>query len=323
LPSLLSVALLALACDETKEQAPAAAPEPIVIGDANNYRATSSLSIPTVQTASATDLDICWSDLESDILCHDLLPATDIDNVALLRISRLDEAEVEAKLAADTLRQSSVDGYVEYPTSDGDTCTKLSSFSFFETVVDLEKEYVASDERTYLLLFTTGTSLGLGARSMLFVEPSTASSETEVDAPPGCGLLEFSADIDVAEPVVVPAAGPWLFDWLNLNTNGLGNPVLLSALDRALVAFYADRTVADLEAEIFELERSATSLYELALDGGYTADLSLMHDVATGEPFPGFEREQSGVWLFGLLCSTCRNPAPVLLSVLSPSPGGT
>jgi len=319
---LAAAALLGSGCSEVVAEQPALAPEVVSIGDANNYKAQASLAIPTLKTAAATDLDICWSDLTSDVLCHEMAPPEDIDNVALLRILELEEAEVEAKLAADALQQSAIDGYVEYPTSSGDTCAKLSEFTLFDTVVDPRKEYVESDARSYLVVFTTGTIPGAGARSMLFLEPSAASTNTRVDAPPGCGILDFSADIATAEPVVVPAHGPWIFDWSDLVQNGLGNELLLSSIDRALVGFYAGRSVADLEAGIFDLESSATSLYETLLDGRRKTDLSVSREVTTGEAFSGFEREEPGVWLFGLLCSTCKNPAPQLLAVLSPREEG-
>jgi hypothetical protein len=301
---------------------PQAEPEPIRISDANNYRATGSLSLPRIQTASAVDLDICWSNLESDLLCHDVAPATDIDNVGLIRISQYTQAEVEERLAADDLPQAAVDGYVEYPTSDGETCTKLSSFSFFETMIELEDHYVESD-RAYLLLFTTGTSAGIGARSMIFLEPKSESDRTRVDAPSGCGTLDFTADLGVAEPLVVSAGGPWLFEWRDLIHNGLGNEAFHSSIDRALLGFYADRTLSELEAGIFDLEISATELYAIELAGERTVDMALAREATTGAEFSGFERESEGVWLFGLLCSTCRNPAPVSLSVVTLAGEGT
>jgi hypothetical protein len=295
-----------------------AAPEPVLIRDANNYRATSTLSITSVETASAVDLDICWSELRSDLLCHPVAPDTEIDNVAMLRVARLSEAEIEAQLAADDLKQSSVDGYADYPTSDGVTCTRLSSFSFFDTDIDLEENYAPSDGRNYLLLFTTGTALGVGARSMLFLKPTADSDRVRVDAPSGCGALEFAADLAAAEPLVLPARGPWLLDWRELVHNGLGNEALPNAIDRALLGFYAQRTLSDLEDGIFDLQTLATELYAIELAGERETDLSFAREATTGAPFAGFERERDGIWLFGLLCGTCRNPAPVLLSPVLP-----
>ena len=38
----------------------------------------------------------------------------------------------------------------------------------------------------------------------------------------------------------------------------------------------------------------------------------------SGELFTGFDRGP-GVWLLALMCSTCQNPAPILLTVLEPT----
>jgi hypothetical protein len=38
-------------------------------------------------------------------------------------------------------------------------------------------------------------------------------------------------------------------------------------------------------------------------------------------PFAGFSRND-GIWALGLLCTTCQNPAPVVLTILEPSDGG-
>src|SRR5688572_3113938 len=44
----------------------------VSLADSNNYTSESSLSIPVVETASATDLDICWDGVVKDLQCHDV-----------------------------------------------------------------------------------------------------------------------------------------------------------------------------------------------------------------------------------------------------------
>src|SRR4051794_8966379 len=61
----------------------------IVLGDQNNYTSQSTLTIPTIQTAPGMDLSICWDGLGKDILCYDLVPATDVDNISFLQILNL------------------------------------------------------------------------------------------------------------------------------------------------------------------------------------------------------------------------------------------
>lgn len=298
----------------------------IELTDANNYTTKSKLSIPTVEVAADTDIDICWGDLSTDLMCHEVEPAKTIDNVGMLRFLHLSEEDVEARLTAGELSQSEVSGYLEYPTDDGETCTKLSDMSFLGTPIDLEQEFVEGEEHVYMLVFTTGTSPGVGARSMVFIEPTSHSSNREVNAPNGCELLDFEADLKSAEPVSVPRSGPWAINWRGLRRDGGGNDVPFNQIDKLLLAFYEGRDVGYLEDNIFDIELMATSIWELPLDNDREANLSearLRVDASedSAEPeaaFEGFDTDTDGVWLLGLLCSKCQNPAPVLLSILAP-----
>jgi hypothetical protein len=290
----------------------------IVLEDQHNYLSSSVLTIPTVETASGADLDICWSDIEADLQCHDVAAQADVDNVALLRFLHLSQEQVAARLAGGQLAQSEIDGYVEYNTDKQSTCTKLSTMSFFGTPVDINEEYFASDEHTFMLLFAKGTTPGVGARTMTFVEPTTNSMNTTVTAPNGCELLDFDADLSSLSPITVPLAGPWRLDWRNVTRDSQGNAIAFEAIDSALIGFYEGKSVSDLQANILDIELIATSLWEIQLTGGRTANLANAQQRETGELFSGFERDQSGTWLFALMCSTCQNPAPLVLSVLAP-----
>jgi hypothetical protein len=291
----------------------------ILLADANNYTASGSLSIPTVETAPS-DLDVCWGGVVSDIQCHPVAPATDLDNVSLLRFAHLSEEQVEAKLSSGQLAQSEVDGYVEYHTVDGAgaTCMRLSQLSFFGTKIKLAEEYVESADQTYMLLFTEGLKPGIGARAMTFIKPTAASVNTKVEGPAGCGLLTFSADLTSLAPISVEASAPWVIDWHDIKRDGQGNPIVFEAIDGVIVGFYQDKTVADIQARIFDLEVMATKLWEMPLTGGRTADLSNATERGTGAAFPGFSQAGAGVWMLGLMCSTCQNPAPLVLTVLQP-----
>lgn len=293
----------------------------VVLRDAHNYQTTSSLTLPAVETASGTDLDICWSDVVKDIQCHDLAPQADLDTVALLRFLNLSEEEVAQKLTSEQLDQSEVDGYLEYLSDHESTCAPLSAMTFFETPIDIEEEYVESDEHVYLLLFAEGTTPGVGARTMMFLRPTESSNNTEVAAESGCGMLEFTADLSEVKKLPVPIDGPWLVDWRDITQDGQGNEIAFEAIDSVLIGFYEGMTVGDLEAKILDLEQIATSLWEVELEGGRTADLADARGRDGEGRFPGFDRDEEGVWLLGLMCSTCSNPAPLVLTVLDPGEG--
>jgi hypothetical protein len=293
----------------------------IAIGDANNYQTTATLTIPFVETAAATDLDICWTGIVDDLQCHPVAAQADIDDVALIRISRLTEQQVADKLATGQLSQSSVDGYLDFYTDHGSTCAKLSQLSFNGTPIDVTSKYIESATYTYLLLFTKGTRPGVGARTMTFLRPTSASTNTHVDAPTGCGLLAFSADLASLTHVPMPAAGPWVVDWHALTRDSQGNPPPFQNIDGLTIGFFAGMTAADIQAHIFDLETLATTLWDIQLPGGKTADLATAKDRVTGAAFTGFAGEPTGTWMIALTCSRCSTPAPVLLTILDPAGG--
>ncbi len=313
-----SVALLG--CSQTKDPGPADS-GPIVLTNLNNYRTTASLSLPTVVTRSAADLDICWPNLVTDMQCRPVAPQLDIDNVAFLRLLHVTPEQAQVKLATGDISESEIDGYVEFHTERKATCAKLSQFSSTGTKVDVATGYQESADGTYLLLFSRGLQRGVGARGMMFLKPTAASTNTKVDAVPACGALTFAADLSSAAKVPVKPSGPWIVDWSGVKSDGHGGEIAYSTLDKLLLGYYQGKTVKDIEAKFFDLELMATSLWSLALTGGYTADLSKAVDRHVGMSFTGFW-SSDGVWLLGLTCSTCQSPAPVVLTVLDPSVGG-
>jgi hypothetical protein len=290
----------------------------VLLLDENNYRTTATLAIPTVETTAATDADICWSNVINDLQCHPVSATADLDNVSLLRVSHLSPSQVQGRVAEGTLSQSDVAGYVDFHTDHSTTCAKLSQLSFFGTVIDVPSQYIESDDYTYLLLFAKGTTPGQGARTMMFLKPTAGSTNTKIDAPTGCGMLDFSADLSSLTKLSVPAAAPWILDWRDITRDGQGNAVPFSKIDGVTIGFYAGLTAADLQARIFDIELIATALWDVKLAGGRTADLSTAIDRASGAPFAGFDRAETGTWMLALTCSRCQNPAPVVLTILQP-----
>jgi hypothetical protein len=294
----------------------AAASEAIAVSDENNYTAQSALSIPSVQTAPEVDLEVCWGDVVDDLLCHELAPSRDLQNVAFLRLLGTPKKEAEAKLATGQLQMSEVDGYLEYQPGEDEECTQLSSLSFFGTPIDVEEEYVESSDHTYLFVFSEGDTPGRGAVTMVFVEPTEDTDNVQVQAPTGCGLLDFSANLKGAEPLRVPADRPWVLDYRELTRDGLDNPFPFGSVDQVLIAFYEGMSVAQLEERVLDLELIATKTYELHLDRRGEVDLGVATERDSGKEFEGIEAEADGTWILALMCGGCQNPAPALLTVL-------
>ena len=317
LPLPLVLLLLPSGCENTAKNQPPASGN-ILLQDANNYHSTSSLKIPTVETASGADIDICWTNVVADLQCHGVAPQADLDNLAMLRFLHLSQSQVEMKLTSGELIMSQVDGYLEHHLDHSSTCVKMSQLSFFGTPINVQEQYVESADQLYMLVVTEGTNPGVGARTMAFLKPTAASVTTRVDVSSGCGLLEFSADLASATRVPVPLARPWIIDWHNLTRNGQGNAITFESIDGVLIGFYEGMTVADLQNNIFDLELRATTLWELPLAGGRTADLAKATQRGSGAGFSGFARDTTGIWMVALRCSTCQNPAPVVMAVLEP-----
>lgn len=296
----------------------------IVITNQNNYKATSKLTIPRVQTAAGVDLDICWGGMKTDFLCHSINPATDIDSLSFLQVQNLTEAEVADDLGiGKSFANNVVPRLYHTDEAPGSTCTKLSAFADNPTaanpiMVNPARDYVAASNKVYMLLFQNGTKLGLGSRSMVFLEPGADATVTAVNAQAdSCSILDFEADITTPSPIAVPAAGPFEVDWSNVTQDGLKNEVIYDEIDELQLGFYENTSVATLQKQFLDLDRIATSFYQLTLSGQKHANLTSAVS-ATGEAFAGFTKTD-GVWAIALRCSTCQVPAPIAVAILNPS----
>ena len=290
----------------------------VTLSDAQNFSYVGDVALPVFETASASDIQVCWNDLVQDIQCHDVDKVADIDNVGLIRFPYLTQPEVEQGLSDNNLLQADISGYVDVqPTKE--TCIQLADMSFFGTPINIEEEYIVAGG-TYMLNLTTGTLPGIGARMIAFLQPTEASDVTSVSLPDGCGVLDFEADLSASQKMYPCTSGGVTLDWSGLTTDGLGNEYDLGLIDQVMVGFYEGMTEADLEARFLDLELMATRLYRLDLDGGTTADLALA-TMDDGTALGGFSGD--GVWIAALRCTTCSNPAPLFLTMLEPMEGGS
>jgi hypothetical protein len=289
----------------------------VVIEDANNYSSTSGLNIPVIETMAGADLSISWTGITQDLLCH---TAGSIDNVAFLRIGNMSQAQVEDKLAKGQLTSTQVTTYREFNTK-GATSAMLSAFSFGQPKLVPATDYVVAAGTQYLLLFTHGTGLGLGAQSMVFISPSATSANTTVAAPNPCSssgnFLSFSAKLS-SMAASIPATGPWKIDWSQVTKDSFGAKLdfSLTNLDKVEVGFFKSKQPSDIQADFLNGEQDATSLYTYAVPAGQKY-VDLMSTPTMGGTFPGFA-DTSGTYAVAVLCSMCQVPAPVVFSILEP-----
>ncbi len=327
--STLGVVLLATSCSPDDGD-PSVEAQAISISDANNYTAQTDLTIPEIEVAASQDVEICWDGITTDIQCQPIAsPAEAIQQLTLLHFTDKDEATVTRKLADGQLKTAvDFDRFHGVNVDGASTCIKLGSLGSVGSAFDVASDFQPSVTELNVMLWSTGTTPGVGARTLAYVKPTAGSSNMRIDAPDGCTpgaeLLDFRPDLLSLQPVAVSSAGPWRVDWSPLTRDSGGFPANPRTIDSALLGFYAGETVATLQEKILFLESEATALYEVAIDystTGRSLDLSTLVSRADGVTvFPGFQRSEAGVWLFGLRCSKCQNPSPVLLTVMAPTP---
>ena len=288
----------------------------IFLYDENNYQTTIQLMVPTVETASGVDIDICWTDVVSDLDCDPVDPQNEIDAVAMMRFRGLSEGEIAATLASGDIDSSNLDGFLQWDSDHQSTCTKLSSLTVFGSPVDVTQEYQESDDNVFAFSFGRGLTPGVGAVTMVFGRPNGGSMNRRIDAPDGCGIRDSSSVLP--EPVLVPPDGPWVVDWSNLTRDGQGKDFAYSSIDGLTLWFVAGATSSEVEDHLTDLDDIATESFRLELGGGRSADLSGAQNVASGESFRGFGSPDAGIWILTLTCSDCQSPAALFLGILLP-----
>lgn len=306
-------------------------PDAVQIEQINNYTSTSTLTPPIIDTASGVNLQICWPDLTIDMQCHEIDPMVDIGQVALLKFGvdvvspEPGEDKYEAvarRLTEGELPMEALDGVIQYETA-GATCAELEDLTNFGTPVDITERYVEDADKVYMMVWGSGTVAGVGTRAMAFLNPIADSLNEDVTAnlttscnEDGEGILEFTAEFQ--EPLAVPA-GKTLFNWRNVELDGLGNEIASGNIDRILLARYDSLTPDDLELRVFDLELLADDLWEYPeFKGGFSFDVLNLEHADSGAVFEGFAEYPESTWLLGHQCTTCQNPAPFILTVLEP-----
>lgn len=280
--------------------------------DRHNYTYEGSLSVPSRAAPAQTDFGLDWSGLTIDLQCHGLDPVTDINNIMLITFPYLSQDEIEVHMSEDSLLQSDIGGFVNFET-EGATTASLSDFKFLGNEAQIVERFEA-DAGTWMLMFATGTELGVGGRWLEFLAPTDGASETQGFAG-NCDVLDFEADLVGADVLPVLPEGPWLVDWTALSRNGRGAELDDDGIDGLMVARYDDLSVNDLQDQFLDIELLADAVWTAPIEGGRTADLSAA-TTADGAPLTAIDPDST--WLFALRCSRCANPAPLFLTVLAP-----
>jgi hypothetical protein len=295
----------------------------IKAAEANNYSLSFKLHFPPVTAIHNTDLTFDWSQATKDNLRKTMDPKTELNLIMIILWNSTLE-RFEKDLAKDELLQSEMTGPLVFYPKDGKTSAKLSEFSYLTGVevpfkntleyfdVDLRKP----EENFYTLIGCTGTTVGQGFRIIQSFKLDKASTNQTVAITARSAELDFTADLHSARPTSVPVGTADIsLDWDKLGTNAMGNDFFADNITSASIGQYS-QSPAELENDNFlNLDTVAKRFYQRAIEEGTSVDFSRMKD-GDGNPFTGIDDD--GTWLVALRCGSCKNPAPLYLSILKP-----
>ena len=271
------------------------------LGDEHNYLFSSSLQADSVPIAEGQDASLSWKDLDRDFV-GGALEADQLDELSIIRFPRLSQEEVLLGINNETLKQSDLSGFVEFDPS-GITQAPLTAFSLQGTHVDPELDLLEELGTFLLLAEDEGKTV-----SLMFIEPTTESTNTAVEWTADSVALEYEVDLEHGSSIESVIAQEYYLDWSEITLSGTGNPLSLPQLDSLLVAGF-ERSLSELERDFLRLESLADQLYIVNVVGQRRLPLSRI------QGFQGFNRNWT--WLIALRCSLCLNPAPLFVGHLS------
>jgi hypothetical protein len=297
----------------------------LMLTQANNFTADSHLTIPPITAAAGADVQICWDGVTKDIQGHALTTA-DINDVSFIPLKATQD-QVSEWLNTGTLDPNKISGssYEVLPTG-STTCAKLSEFAppTGGAKLDPGSVFKIQDGVTYLVVFAKGTQLGFGARTMLFLVPSSSDNTQAVKAQADSStMLSYKADLHSLTPAHPSATKLPYVDWSGVTKNGQGLDIGKSDISSILIGFYKGKSVTDLETGFLNLQEKTeaaggpTQSWQIPISTGHEANLANAPGRNGEAPLASFAMTD-GTWLMGMFCSGCQNPAPEIVTILVP-----
>lgn len=292
----------------------------ILLTNANNYSSTSSLTLDSVTTSSGKELTIDWTAVAKDLQCHDLNPLTTIKNIALVWLPNMTHADAQAKLISGNLDLDTVGAYCEYNTNGTASNAKTSAMSCLTGDSRLPAQNAAD---SYVAIASKSLTPGAGAQSMIFVTPTADSQATTVTIPTGCNELAFNADLGTLTKVPVSTKSPWVVDWSQVTKDSEKKAITWAKYDGYdLILGYYDISVSELQTRFFDVDILPKKIWRIK-NISTSSSAEMVKDLtkaqaADGSLFTGFD-PQDALWVLGLQCPDCQNPAPMFFTILDTS----
>jgi hypothetical protein len=301
----------------------------IVAAEANNYSFQSSIMLHPVKVKSMSDLTFDWGGVTKDFQGHAVDPVADLTTIFVLLVD-LPSATFENQLDNDTFNTADVKitPPPQYAATGKTTASLYEDFMAGGQPVtpSLAAPYLDAAtwtpaNSTFAIAAETGPNLGKNIRMLQSFELDDSSTNTNVTLTNTSTTLTYSANLHSLHPTGVPAGTAALtLDWSQIQTNALGNSFGNSlgypttAITSTIVGHYS-QSLSQLESQFLDLQTIAEDLYTASAPYGTTLDFTTLRDSA-GNPFTGVTSD--GIWLVGLICGNCDNPAPWYLTVLEP-----
>jgi len=315
-----SQVIVSAACQDAKAA--------VAITDPTNYTLSVDFDIKTFTVKDATNLKFDWSSLDKDFFGKSLSAKDDIDMV-LIALWHLTPSAIENDLKKDDLPLAQNAGVITFVPDGGATSANLNDFTELGQMLptDLIPLYFDTstpdyaypqDAYTFMLMASTGTMLGKGARSIALFHIDPDASDEELALSNDTTKLSYSVDLHRATPVQVPS-GPSsvTIDFGQMKTNMLGGLYLPSQITRAAVAHFKSSSLDDLQAKFLDLQSLADEWYSNSSLAGSSVDLGTLA-TSDGKKFSGIDG--SGIWMTALFCDNCNNPAPQSITIMQPCP---
>jgi hypothetical protein len=296
----------------------------LVAAEANNYAFSSTLTFPPIAVAPNSEISFDWGGVTKDFIGHAVDPKKDLNQVSVLMWS-LPLTDLQTQLNSDTIKQSSLTTVPLVVTTDGSS-TSANLFSFKTsagteiTSTDVLPYFNATDyapdTHTYLFTGATGTTVGSGIRMMQSFQLDPNSTNTKVTMTSDSTKLTYTANLHSLTATTIPTGQSAItLDWSSLKNNALGNTFKPTSITAAMIAHYTE-TPTELEAKFLDIQLISTAMYKATIETGTSVDFSSLKD-ADGNAFPGIDTS-SGTWIVAIQCGSCRNPAPLYMSILKP-----
>lgn len=279
--------------------------------DSNNYSYESTISIQSVPAAPGVEPCFDWSQLTTDIRGRPF--DGDVDEAYFTLMEQSQEATI-IKFEQNTfLNDDAAAPYGDNP-SDEERSVCANEFEVAGNRFEVDDFIPGGDWLITLAKARNSPAGGVDPVMSLFVVPEEGSTTSEFAVRDDSMTLTIDALDLMSAPRIPVSRRTNKADWSNVMQDVYGNSYSNQDGDDLFLAWFDVSSVAEIEEQFLTLDTAAAELYRRRVATFVTLeDLSSATD-AQGRAFPGFRRD--GIWVFGIACSQCTNPAPLLLSVL-------